>query len=554
MHNYRFFKILLKVENERTDTVIPYTGTMQATALLVLTMLQTSTLAAAYTVISFTCKDVGYRYTDYDAVCVGVPLYCRVLVAASSSCDTVLTAADISINVMDNSSLHSPPSSLLKMGTNLFGIPIDYRASGASDRIIVRANSTLPQCSFAVDTDSEVIRACMYPLRVLYGGVPESVGAGDSFLFPVNFSHSTQDTMHRVSLTVAHHRSLTLTLNRVSGGSAVKPCSGLVCVDVHGNHVAMVWLNVSVDTLLLPMSELFVKFTTAYTQHASENPYPIVLSDMFPVLAPQKVLLGDSVLTMLNYEGDDVAALSFPPQPYEAFVLTVPVGLPCVTSDITVTVDVPQFVAVEMTHVHMFFLNITRVKHLQGNGFFSYSSGGSVPLDSTALPRVVLVNNDNGTERVIASYGELQQSVPCSGCKWLKIGLFGTTLSALPSRYIRLQDNFTVTMTHTAERDGSTAVITTVDIVNVNVSRPDISLSISTHTHDANDMLVMKFSLVHDKVYSGMSAWNLTYKFQVDSRLEVAENITYCHKIEGNEPNCSDVPFINHTISGFFEE
>lgn len=534
---------------------------LQAIALLVLFLHNRSVLA--YPIVSFICKDLG-PLARPDSLCLDVPLYCLIRVDPSSPCGgSNLTAANLSIRVEVNNEVNTPAFDLVREEFHLLGVHIDYRPTGFNETrtLNVRASSTQENCSFGVSTVNPVVTDCAYPLHVHYGNFPSNVDPGDVFLYGVNISQSNYDVVENVSLNIRHHRSLSVELLSVVGGNR-KSCSSLACVDVLSNKISILTMRMKISTVLLPHTTLFIDFVTMYT--TSESLYPTIAMQSFVILTSHGLILQPSFLSIPHYLSEDISPYSFPPQIDEPYHFKVSVSFPCVTSAITITVQIPKFLAVETNEA--FFVKVTKVEQI-GNisSFQSYSSGTTSPLNSTDFPRIQIINRFNSTELVntelvIAEFGALQQTRPCQNWTTLTLLLKGVSLTRLPSRYVALHEKFIVSLTYTAEgtKDNSSLemdterTITLHDILHVNVTRPDLSLSVSTHTHDAKDRVVMTFSVSHNRT-SGVSAWNLSYVFQVDNRLEVADFITYCHTAKSIE-NCTDLPFINHTIRGFFNK
>ena len=512
--------------------------------------------AHSYPIVSFTCKDLG-PLASPDSLCLDVPLYCLLRVDPSSPCGgSNLAAANLSIRVELNGEVNTPNFDLVRKESHLLELHVDYRPTGfnVTSTLNVRASSTQEICSFEANTDNPVVTDCTYPLHVHYSDFPVHLDPGDVFLYWVNFSQSNYDVIRNVSLTIQHHRSLTMELLSVIGGDRLS-CSSLACVDVFSNKVSMLTMQVKISTVILPHTMLFINFIITLT--TGESPYPTVTMQSFILSPSHGIVLQPSFLSIPRYLAADISSFSFPPHVDEPYHFKVSLSFPCVTSAITIAVQIPTFL-VEETNA-TFFVNVTKVQQV-GNisSFLSYSSGATSPLSSTDLPRINLINGFNSTEQVIAEFDTLQQTRPCQNWTTLMLLIEGVSLTRLPSRYIALHDKFTVSLTYTAATDNSSEMqkegtVTVYDILHVNVTRPDISLPISSHTHDAKDELVMTFGVLHNGT-SGVTAWNLSYAFQVDKRLEVADRITYCHTAGSGDKNCTDLPFVNHTIRGFFDK
>lgn len=543
--------------------------------------------------LNFTCDNEGFDYGDNADLCLGVPLSCHLSFNVSL-CDTFsLSSENVSLRLEFAGQVYSPTFALRRESFGRVGLAVNFRPSRSASSVMVQVTSVQDTCSFLASEVFSLTSNCTYPMEIQYGPHPESLAAGTVFQYDLLYRQIV--ALRNVTIAVRRHPALSLTLINVTEASS-RPCllnqsdlesqlrSGgledpndnnrelrstyeaepqlsaaeeVVCLDLLTNQTARVTLEVKVQQHLLPQSLLFLDMSTTYRVPAVGGPFASISLHSLSFTTPLGPNLHSSWLSVPNYASSDIASNSFTPHLNEPFIFTTSISFPCVASSVNISIGIPNFFSVNSTAV--FFLNVTDVV-LNGRvgSFLLYSYGSTTPLSISNSPQSSILNNDNGTEMVNAVFGTIQRTVPCMRRRELQLDLMGVNAYELPSEHITLHDNITIEMNYTAESTGSdgelqTMVVTEAEIYPVNVTRPDISLPISSHLHDAKDELVMMFGVLHNDT-SGVTAWNLSYSFHVDERLEVAENITFCHYIDGNSPNCTDLPFINHTINGFFEE
>lgn len=556
--------------------------------------------------------------------CVGVPIKCTVtldtMTCISGGSDAVgLLETDLAVQVIETST-HTPSFEFDQANFTLEVIA-DYTPSSESNSLSVQVVSTNVNCSFSASTGSIAISltaSCSYPLTfALIQSEPNdtaSVKGGTVLSFQFEMSVSILlpfiSVIENITLTNSLlHPALRIVSNSTTTSDPMSDVTDSITAenDVHGlltenlgplvaistlsralNGMAFTNLSFQVQPYILPESTLYASFHVFY-HYLQFGSFSLKQSiDQLRGFTLPGVTIGNLTFDLPYYNDSDHVPDTFPSQEGDIFTVTIPIFLPCVSTEITFDILLPEFWSEVYTK---YFVNVTDVSitsptnlksipqlcdytdydanlcdfaDLMGTGppslVVSYSEQAAAGLDAITVSSAPLMYD-------ITTGSSCADDPPDSSCQCTNeeiiVVITGTVLTDVVCENQTLADNITVDLNYTADMTSwsvDSSMHSEPSIVQflaladsvfhaVNASTPAISLPISSHSGDAGDPFNVTFGVLHNGEYSSFTAYDLNYTFSIDPLLDPEENITICFYNTSEDPiTCEEVPFVNYTI------
>ena len=367
----------------------------------------------------------------------------------------------------------------------------------------------------------------------------------------------------------------------------------LVSSLVQGDDVT-VNLHFQVQPYVLPQSTLYVSLHVFY-HHSAFPSYNLNQSiHQLRNYTVSEVTVGNVTIDLPYYDFQNYEPDTFPSQEGDIFIVKIPIVLPCVSTDLTLNILLPEFWSDFFTRYNVTVTNVTLVApsnlmsipHLcdytdlnaSRCDFDELSGTGPVTLMTYFLEQWAV-----GDDNITVTTGPLMYNIttgsicagtsPPSTCNCIdeEIQIFLTVLvlTDMICENQTISDNITTTLNHTADMTTwlsptpthtEPTIIQYQDVFSflhaVNASTPAISLPISSHRGDAGDPFTVTFGVGHNGEYSKFTAYDLNYTFSIDTRLDPEEKILICFFDVRTDPiMCEEVPFVDYTIvrEGFHE-
>lgn len=552
--------------------------------------------------------------------CVGIPIQCTVQLSTSGCNDTEgqavpLSSGDLSLQVTGSDvGIISPDFTLSQMAFQLTVI-LDYYPLSSIGTVRIQIISLNSNCSFDVDTGDLPISspvACAGPLSInlvssdpIY---PTEVEGGNIISLDLEVtasSHAIQD------LAVAlgnSHPGLLLLSNTSAAISDPMIMIESYDTDIHnlsiGNFEPLLFtsnlpqlqtlsvsLSFQVQPFVQPKAALYFSFHAFYYISSHETfTFQASTPQIREYVVVSPTIRENYTLTLPYYNATDHVRDTFPPLVGDRFRIRIPVYIPCVSTNLTIEVSIPEFWSEVYT---FFFTNVTNIDISPSSNTFSLPSQCNYTnlsifdpdacyMASSSTINPIITTSEKaapGVDTVVIEFGDIWRTVTvgetCAGAmpdptcscdeeQTTNITLTGTILTDVPCENQTLADNITTIFSYTSDMNTWTTSATepsneipdiaknsSIDYVllAINASLPAIELPISSHTGDAGDAFNVTFGVKHNRAYSSFTAYDLNYTFSIDPRLDPEENITICMYNTSEVPTlCEKVPFINYTI------
>lgn len=553
--------------------------------------------------------------------CVGIPLQCTVQL---SNVDCValrgpvlLQASDIALQVRGTGIEATAPDFAISQNGFVLTVTIDHYPRSIPSSLRVEMESIHVECLFSVDTNNVAVSSpsqCSNPtdltLTHTHPSLPGNVEGGDIVSVDLELTASTSMIQSPVITLGNYHPALLLLSNVSFTSTDASVETQSYDSDIHdtssGNFEPIVFFNhlSSSETIsislsfqvlpfVLPKANLYFSFHVFYYVSSFAEAYTFQTStSQSRGLSTSSPYVGNYTLILPHYNDSDRVDDAFPPHENDIFMLEIPIVFPCVMTEMSITITIPEFLSEFYT---FFFTDVDSVDIDTPSNFFSVQSlcdyrvldsfnadtcytNRLANSDSPQVDLAFAENTGMGVDTVTVTFGSVWRSVtvgedcagndPDASCSCQSqasnITLTGTVLTKIPCKNQTLADNVTVELSYIS--DVNTWTSNNVDISNdapeitressvnstlfaINASSPAISLPISSHEGDAGDAFNITFGVLHDGEYSSFTAYHLNYTFSIDPRLVPEENITICLFNTSSEPYfCEMVPFVNFTI------
>lgn len=571
------------------------------------------------TAASIDCSSEITRNAGF--ACVGVPIQCTLtLNAAMCNVDGMipqLNDSDLTVLISMQT-----PAFVMSQTDNTVQITVDYLPTQDSSSVAVTIASTRINCTFSVAATSLTIAPlsdCNYPVLFTFvSGSPNysmSVDGGDKIILTLEVAAIDSRVTERITFAYSLlHPALELLLTDVTASNVEAIFTTSISTDNdHHNLLSssftpfllasslteggrlLVNLHFQLQPYVLPQSILYISLHVFY-DYSVYSPFSLQQSiDQLRDYTVSEVIVGNVTIDLPYYNTRNYEPDTFPSQEGDVFTVAVPVLIPCVSTDLTVDIILPEFWSDFFTR---YFVTITNVNFTAPSNLMSIpglcdytdndatfcdfedlSSTEPVSINSVTFDEQYAVGNDI----VTVTFGPLMYNMTtgpiCAGVtppitcicfeQELEIFLQVLVLTDMLCENQTIADNITTTLTHTADMStwlSPTLTHTEPTIVQfqdmpeflhaVNASTPAISLPISSHSGDAGDPFVVTFGVLHNGEYSKFTAYHLNYTFSIDTRLDPDEFIEVCFFDTASDPiMCENLPFVNYTIVryGFHE-
>lgn len=556
--------------------------------------------------------------------CVGIPIQCTLtLNAPLCNIDGFIPRLNDSDLIVHITQVSTFTQSFEMTQTNaMVVVTVDYLPTQDSPSVGITIASTRQNCTFSVaSTPLQVSSStgCNYPtLFDFISGSPNStisIDGGDKII--ITLEVAVTDSITVENLTFAYSL-LHPALEHISTEISVSNPEATIFLSISADNDHHNLLSSSFTPLLLvssltqgdrvlinfhfqlqpyalPQTILYISLHIFY-HYSLFSPFSLQQNiDQLRDYTVSEITLGNITVDLPYYYTHNYEPDTFPSQEGDVFTVAVPVLIPCVSTDLTVNILLPEFWSdfytryfVRITNVNFTapsnLMSIPRLCDYTDNNailcdFEDLLSTGPISITSTTFSEQWADGEDN----VTIGFGPLMynmttgpscaDSMPPITCtcveQELEIFLTVLVLTDMICENQTIADNITTTLTHTADMSTwLTPILTHTEptIVQyedspeflhaVNASTPAISHPVSSHSGDAGDPFVVTFGVLHDAEYSKFTAYHLNYTFSIDTRLDPEEFIEVCFFESGSDPLiCEYLPFINYTIvrDGFHE-
>ena len=551
--------------------------------------------------------------------CVGIPLQCTVQLSTGncniSGAAVLLSNSDLFLQVTGSDVGTIAPDFTLSQLAFQLTVIVDYYPTSSLSTVRVQITSSNSNCGFNVDTSNLPISSpadCMDPLSIdLISTNPTypTVVEGGNIISLVLELTANSHTIEDLAVAVGNaHPGLDLLSN-----TSVTVSDPMVLVesydtDIHGlssgnfepllfvsslplSETLSVSLSFQVQPFVRPKAALYFSFHAFYyiPSHGTftfQTSTPQIRE--YVVFSPS--IRENYTLILPYYNDTDHVQDTFPPHVGDKFEISIPVYIPCVSTNLSIEVSIPEFWSEVYT---FFFTNVTDINITTPSNLLSLPSQCTYTDLSTFNPDACYLASSSsiqpvittsqkaaaGVDTVVINLGEIWRTVtvgescaggmpdPTCSCdegQMTNITLTGVILTDVPCENQTLADNITMTFSFTSDINTWTTsaiapsneipVITKNSSIDhmrlaINASLPAIDLPISSHVGDAGDAFNVTFGVKHNGAYSSFTAYDLNYTFSIDPRLDPEENITICMYNTSKTPIfCEEVPFINYTI------
>ena len=341
-----------------------------------------------------------------------------------------------------------------------------------------------------------------------------------------------------------------------------------------------------VQSYVLPRASLYFSFKVYYFIHFYSGLTFVQSYSFFDEYSSGDITHGSLSLILPSYAAEDHLENTYPPHVGDLFFIDIPILVPCISTDINLTLTLPEFTSEVYT---MFFTNITDIlitppKNLVYiSKLCNYNDPSNFISSSCDIENVQIVNHiptlteegyGPGSDKIYIYLPPILYNMTgIEGCilnssianctcpaQELTVSLKGhvANVSDMFCGNQTLADNITNEYEYAHEittfsdfDSVPTIVFTTLSddfVFAVNASSPAISVPINSFRGDAGDEYNLTFSILHNKEYSSFTAYDLNYTFSIDLHLQPNKNVTICYSNASNASICEIVPFINNTI------
>lgn len=565
-----------------------------------------------------------------DNFCLGAPLECMVTLDPTQCVEgrDNFTTDALEVSLFDTGpSANFEPTFNFMQTDSLLSIVLNYIPEVTMSTINIEVGARVNSCRFLVTASSTVQRStdrCLYPLlfqlrhsspvhpAVVKGGEMVEIGlsmtnTGSLLVEQLFFClESVHPALALVTYTFAFgdDRIVKTRTNPSVSDSCILE-DEVICLD----ETLFANLTFRVQSFVLPQAKLYSSFGLLY--HLKE--YGAVTFEqglkLFEGYTADEVTQGNWTFSLPFYADKDHVDFTFPPHVDDIFSIDVPITVPCVSTDINVSITIPEFRSDNFT---MFFVHVTEVRFTlppnmervtnlclyQDTGFGPSECEPSNMTIETSPPVITRSEMEGPGVDFLIYLGPvlyfLRPTEEClldasySYCTCLEediiitftghvaddsevcdnrmaYPLFEDSSCGIFCENQTLADNMTshynYTFEVTIERDPlrldfNPAITRDIgerdELFPVNASMPAICVPINSFCGDAGDSYNLTFGVLHNSEYSSFTAYNLNYTFSVDPHLRHDDSITICFFNGSSEPvHCEDTPLINRTISRF---
>ena len=540
-----------------------------------------------------------------ESFCPGVPVFCTVLLSTSTcsqngSQDSVeVGKGNLTVLIMDWSGNYTMIDFAVDQTNFTLEIATIFLPSDLSTELTVQISSSNIECEFNVSMTDYITTTedCLYPLILeteiinLSSATPLKGGSLISLTLEINATSSnlsnltlalgsSHPTLDVISYSPNDDPSIHVTPYNTVVDTHTIPIDSdpfLVVSEFPANSTFLVNVTLHVSNFVLPKSVLYFSFCAYY--HSSYYDL-LTIQQSSPQIrdfVAASPFIGDWSFSLPFYDGIDHKENTFPPNEGDIFIISVPVILPCVSTELNISVIIPEYSHDIYTY---FYTNVTVLNFSTPSNLLSVpqlcdntqsQSGCTIEGATPPSPAITLMEAAGpGKDIFVVEFGALVYNLSSGGCvndnncsgscyeEEITLTLSGHVVTEMICENQTLADNVAVEIVYTTEStswpgSGTSELVDAIDSVlfPVNASMPAIDLPISSHRGDAGDSFNITFGILHNVQYSSFSAYDLNYTFSIDPHLDPSENITICFfNTTSDDPvSCEGVPFENYTIS-----
>ncbi len=331
---------------------------------------------------SFEIKCNSTFTTDGTSFCVGVPIECEVMLDPDLCIvgEDLVTEEDLEVTLKDSRTGHHANLTFRSLQENsTLMIEIDYIPMYNLSTIEVNVSLNLTtNCSFELLYNdlarSMPIIECLYPLliNVTYFEpyIPAYVRGGDAIMLTVELNAGT--LLEELVIFIDCHPALYLKnvifYRLHDGNSSVNVeyyhthpynRSFLLGVVEMENETLFLDLCFWLQPFVLPDSDIYIFFRVHYfvPSYQGNNSFFQTLN-INDVYRTPEVVRGNLSFSLPYYDEIDYVEFTFPPHVGDPFVIKLPITVPCVSTDLNITLSIPEFISDNYT---MFLINITNI-------------------------------------------------------------------------------------------------------------------------------------------------------------------------------------------------
>lgn len=563
-------------------------------------------------------------------LCLGVPIECTVTLDPAlcvPGTDNFTTdTLDVSLFDSGAATASEPPYSFTQTDS-LLSVVLDYIPEVVLSIITVELGAIAgvdSNCSFFATDSSTVLSStgrCLYPVTfelihsspahpaVVKGGEMVEVGlsmanTGDLLVEQLYFC---LESVHPALTLVRYTHSSEMIMNRALPDSCI--LEGEV---IRLRETLFANLTFRVEPFVLPRAKLYCSFgLTHHLEGYGEVAFEQVLN-LFDEFTADEVTQGNWTFSVPFYAERDHVDFTFPPHVDDIFSIDIPITVPCVSTDVNVSVVLPEFLSDTYT---MFFVDVTEVSYelppnmervttlcRYGDARFDRATTSQCHSSSMIVTRnpVTITKSEMkgpGVDQLLISLGPvfyflndtsecMLESSTTADCACFEEDIvitltgrvaddstvcddrlahpfFVNSSCGIFCENQTLADNMTSLYSYTVEVTTDLAPLqlrfeaaVTLDIGEgegifpVNASMPAIAVPINSFSGDAGDSYNLTFGVLHDSEYSSFTGYELNYTFSVEPHLRPEENITICFFNGSSKPaHCEEALLINLTIS-----
>ena len=480
----------------------------------------------------------------------------------------------------------------------------NYASSIANTSAIQISANLIFSCDSLMTQSAIVLRSssgCFYPLSFTIEGseLPVVVVGGDvitisleltTSVFPVQQLAFFLDSLHPALLLINHvftsndgNTVYTDLVNVHSSENTYTLLVGNITLAISG--ILRANITFRVQPYVLPHANLYSLFKVYYyTQFSTEMSF-IQSYGVFNQYLSGEVMHGNLSVILPSYAAGDHLENTYPPHVGDIFFINIPIIVPCISTDINLTITLPEF----RSEVYVIF-NITDVALTVPENLVYISElcnyGDPVNFNSSSCD----IKNVQVVDRVPEVYSTHMDKLynihlgpilynmtgiedcilnsPTADCTCL----YEEIIMSLRGHVINVSDMFCESQTlvdniigdyeyiSESEAEGlfsnSTPAITFTSssdgfVFEISAGAPAISVPINSFGGDAGDKYNLTFGIRHNEEYSSFTAYDLNYTFSIDPHLRPDENMTICYSNASNASICEIVPFLNNIINGF---
>ena len=319
---------------------------------------------------------------DGTSFCVGVPIKCIVMLDPDLCIvgEDLIMDKDLHIFLNDSrTGSHEDVTFRSMQDNSTLTIKIDYvpMFNWSMIEVFVQVNLST-NCSFELtfsDLAKNTPAECLYPLiiNVTYFDpyIPAYVRGGEPIQLTVELTANT--SLKELAVFLDCHPALHLknaVFYRLYDGNRsvhvehyyVHPYNQSLLLGVVNmeNETLYIDLCFLLQAYVLPESDIYFLFRVHYFVPLYNNNSFFQTLNIREVYTTPEVIIGNISFFLPYYDEIDHVEFTFPPHVGDPFVIELPITVPCVSTDLNMTLSIPEFISDNYT---MFLINVTNITY-----------------------------------------------------------------------------------------------------------------------------------------------------------------------------------------------